>query len=39
MIPWCSVDAAHPDRHDWKEIELAGFVDAEWCPACTGGAQ
>lgn len=37
FIPWCSVDAAYPERHLREEIDFSGLVvDADLCPACTG---
>ncbi|GAB3372638.1 hypothetical protein GCM10027360_46240 [Amycolatopsis echigonensis] len=36
LIPWCSADDPYPERHERGEIDLTGFVDAEWCHGCTG---
>ncbi|WP_147397297.1 hypothetical protein [Amycolatopsis panacis] len=35
LIPWCSVDTIYPKRPEPGDLDLSGFVDAGWCPACT----
>lgn len=35
LIPWCSTDTLYPQRHERGDLDLTGFVDAEWCPDCT----
>ncbi|MCG3757361.1 hypothetical protein [Amycolatopsis sp. Poz14] len=36
LIPWCSFGNPYPERHERSEIDMSGFVDAEWCTGCTG---
>ncbi|MFF0144657.1 hypothetical protein ATK36_3162 [Amycolatopsis sulphurea] len=39
LVPWGSVDTLYPVRHERGDLDLAGFVDAYWCPACSGQVQ